>query len=430
MNTKLTQHQVDRLRVQLAQYREAFQVGNELRSIDAVLSDMRECPEVPESFFGDFEPGKWKPLNNRLWRFVNRRGTPKMETLEALHRFLAYSAVELDGLPIEEDEVAAVHGFMANGSPEARRVFDAILDGEYVARRYESDNSRFVLTFTCDRKRMIVGVEEHFDTPDIRLNSTGTTTQRGTGTAIRKGYGFLSTERFLLHIFLVGSHARDRVHYVEMGAFVSTGHPYLLRIGGYTKEHERSSPPPDSTYPISLFDVLSFQSLALSEKEQAERKALEDEQSLRRRPPPPPMALQGPIPGLVWGVLPQGTRSMSDDLERGLLEAIQKNSFQHTRYWLKKGANPNLQDDAGMTPLHHAASLGSRTALRLLVSSGKCDYLIVDKLGRYPSDLAIEWSRDFAVARLLTRKRLQQAHAQGRPCREHGIKWHNPPRRS
>jgi hypothetical protein len=49
----------------------------------------------------------------------------------------------------------------------------------------------------------------------------------------------------------------------------------------------------------------------------------------------------------------------------------------------------------------------------MLVASGKCDYMIADNRGRYPSDLAIEWSRDFAVARLLTRKRLEQAHAQG-----------------
>ena len=318
--------------------------------------------------------------------------------------------------------------FMANGSPEAKRAFDAIHDGEYVARRYEDDWSRFALTFTCDRKKMIVWVEEQLDTPDIRLNVNGTTTRRGTGSSIRKGYGFLSTERFLLHIFLVGSHARDRVHYIEMGSLVSTGHPYLLRIGGYTKETERAHPPDDATYTMALFDVLRFQSLALSEKEQAEQKAMEDEQ--RRSwggPPPPPMGLQGPIPGLVWGVLPQGSRSVSDQRERELLGAIQKNSFGFIRYWLKKGANPNFQDDSGMTALHHAAATGARTAIRLLVASGKCDYLIADKRGRYPSDLAIEWSRDFAVARLLTRKRLEQAHAQGRPCRKGGIQWRNPP---
>ena len=394
--------QIDQLRVRLAEYREANKVRpTEPRSLELVLADMEACPDVSPAFFQDRDR---KALNNRLWRFT-RGATSESSTLEALYSFLNYKNTEPDEVLEEDEEVTNVHGFMANGSVEARRVFEAIRDGEYVARPFETSESRVELLFLCDREKMIIWVEEHSYSRDVRRNQNDTSTTRGKGKGIRKGYGFLSTERLLLHIFLVGCHARDRVHYVELGALVSEGHPYLLRIGGYadglTRAVSRSRPPEDTTH---FYDVLHFVNADLLAQEWRER---------RDTPPGGVMGLQGPNPGLAWGVLPAGTRTGPHFLERELFEAVKTNSYQYTKAALKKGANPNFQDDEGMTALHHAAAMGARTSLRMLVSSGKCDYLIADKQGRYPSDLAIEWSRDFAVARLLTRKRMEQAHAKG-----------------
>ena len=393
--------QIDQLRMRLAEYREANKVRATVpRSLELVLADMQACPEVPVSFFQNQKP---KALNNRLWRFT-RGATSEKETLEALHSFLTFKSAEPDEAFDGDEEVMAVHGLMANGSLEARRVFEAIREGEYVARPFEGSESSVELRFLCDREKMIIWVEEHSYSRDVRRNQNNTSTARGKGRGIRKGYGFLSTERYLLHIFLVGCHARDRVHYIELGSFVSEGHPYLLRIGGYadgvSPARSRSYPPEDTTM---FYDVLHFQSSVLQAQE------------LRRGPTPPEFVtrLQGSNPGLAWGVLPAGTRTGPNFLERELFEAVKTNSFQYTKAALKQGANPNFQDDEGMTALHHAAGRGARTSLRMLVASGKCDYLIADNQGRYPSDLAIEWSRDFAVARLLTRKRMEQAHAQG-----------------
>jgi hypothetical protein len=394
--------QIDQLRVHLAEYREANKIrATEPLSLELVLADMQACPEVPVSFFQNQKP---KALNNRLWRFT-RGATSEKETLEALHSFLTFKSAEPDEAFDGDEEVMAVHGLMANGSVEARRVFQAIREGEYVARPFEGSESSVELRFLCDREKMIIWVEEHSYSPDVRRNQNNTSTVRGTGRGIRKGYGFLSTERYLLHIFLVGCHARDRVHYVELGAFVSEGHPYLLRIGGYadgtTRAVSRSFPPEDTT---QFYDVLHFKSRVLQAQERKEHGLT---------PPGDATRLHGSIPGLAWGVLPAGTRTGPNFLERELIEAVKTNSFQYTKAALKQGANPNFKDDEGMTALHHAAAIGARTSLRMLVASGKCDYLIADKRGRFPSDLAIEWSRDFAVARLLTRKRLEQAHAQG-----------------
>jgi ankyrin repeat protein len=76
----------------------------------------------------------------------------------------------------------------------------------------------------------------------------------------------------------------------------------------------------------------------------------------------------------------------------------------------------NAQDEQGMTALHYAAVYAARPCIRLLVASGKCDYLIRDHKGRYASDLAIEWSRDYAVGRLLTKHQIRQAFARGVPA--------------
>jgi ankyrin repeat protein len=102
-----------------------------------------------------------------------------------------------------------------------------------------------------------------------------------------------------------------------------------------------------------------------------------------------------------------------------LLAMLFDASLQGSAFGLKlcmdQGADVNAQDDEGMTPLHHVAAIGARPCIRLLVGSGRCDYLIRDGKGRYAFELAAEWARDYAVARLLASKQAQQAAAQGVP---------------
>ena len=79
-------------------------------------------------------------------------------------------------------------------------------------------------------------------------------------------------------------------------------------------------------------------------------------------------------------------------------------------------ADVNYQDQNGMTALHHAAAIGARPCIRVLVNSGQCDYLIKDNENRYAYELAIIWAKDYAVGRLLAKKQAQQAHEQGVPA--------------
>lgn len=74
------------------------------------------------------------------------------------------------------------------------------------------------------------------------------------------------------------------------------------------------------------------------------------------------------------------------------------------------GIDVNARDKFGMTALHYAAAMGFRPCVRLLVNSGKCDYLIKDNKGRLASDLAYEWGKDNAVGILLQKKEVRQAY--------------------
>jgi ankyrin repeat protein len=81
---------------------------------------------------------------------------------------------------------------------------------------------------------------------------------------------------------------------------------------------------------------------------------------------------------------------------------------------LDQDAPVNLVDPVDhATALHYIAAYDARPALRVLLKSGKCDFLIRDRNGRLPSELAREFGRDDAMARLLLIKEVRQAQAQG-----------------
>ncbi|MGC3983109.1 MAG: ankyrin repeat domain-containing protein [Steroidobacteraceae bacterium] len=106
-----------------------------------------------------------------------------------------------------------------------------------------------------------------------------------------------------------------------------------------------------------------------------------------------------------------------DEHENGalLIRGAKAADLLVVEFLLARGAEINSKDGRGMTALHHAAAIGARPCIRALMKSPSCDYLARDTQGRYPSDLAIEWAGDYALARLLAWKQLKQAAGEGVP---------------
>lgn len=104
--------------------------------------------------------------------------------------------------------------------------------------------------------------------------------------------------------------------------------------------------------------------------------------------------------------LPRLGREFLRACERGLPAAI--------RIFLNEGMPVNYQDSqTGQTALHAASATRAREAVRALLATGKCDFLIRDNKGRLSSEMAYLYGRDPALARLLGNKERKQAEAQG-----------------
>ena len=96
-----------------------------------------------------------------------------------------------------------------------------------------------------------------------------------------------------------------------------------------------------------------------------------------------------------------------------LIRSLRQHEVSLVAELIALGVDVNVQDERGNTALHYAAALGARPSIRLLVNSGRCNYLLRNKRGRYAYQLALISARDPAVARLLIKKQLQQAVSEG-----------------
>lgn len=110
----------------------------------------------------------------------------------------------------------------------------------------------------------------------------------------------------------------------------------------------------------------------------------------------------------------QTLRKQLPRLGREFLRAAERGNPRTLGIFLDKGMDINYQDsDSGQTALHAAAAAQARYAVRLLIAQDSCDFLLRDKQGRLPSELAYLYGRDPALARLLGNKERKQARAQG-----------------
>jgi ankyrin repeat protein len=103
-----------------------------------------------------------------------------------------------------------------------------------------------------------------------------------------------------------------------------------------------------------------------------------------------------------------------DDFGKEFLMVAQYGNSAGVAAFIEEAFPVNYQDKRNrQTALHYAAAADARDVIRVLVSSGKCDYLLRDIWGRLPSEVAYLSGDDPALARLLGNKERKQARAQG-----------------
>lgn len=94
---------------------------------------------------------------------------------------------------------------------------------------------------------------------------------------------------------------------------------------------------------------------------------------------------------------------------KAVIDAARNCDAKTLEKYVKAGYPVNEQDHNGMTALHYAAVYRARPCLRVLLNSGKCDFLLKNNNGNHASDLAALWAKDYAVCRLLNKKQAIQA---------------------
>lgn len=96
------------------------------------------------------------------------------------------------------------------------------------------------------------------------------------------------------------------------------------------------------------------------------------------------------------------------------LGAAERGDERDLEDFIEEGFPVMWQDpENGLTALHIVAGCQARKALRVLLTTHQCDFLLRDNRGRLPSEMAYLHGRDAAVARLLGNKERKQAEAQG-----------------
>lgn len=100
---------------------------------------------------------------------------------------------------------------------------------------------------------------------------------------------------------------------------------------------------------------------------------------------------------------------------REYLSAAERGNAARLQAFIDHSFLVNYQDpETGETALHIVAANGARKALRVLMGTDKCKYLVRDKQGRLPSELAYLYGDDPAMARLLAIKEMHEAVEGGR----------------
>lgn len=105
---------------------------------------------------------------------------------------------------------------------------------------------------------------------------------------------------------------------------------------------------------------------------------------------------------------------MAVDLGDKFLRTAERGNPERLQAFIDNGFPVSYQcPTTGETALHVVSASKARKALRVLLKTNHCDFLLRDKKGRLASEMAFVYGDDPAVARLLRIKERKQAAVQG-----------------
>lgn len=427
--------QIDRLRRGLNAYRLIKASGSRplpwKAVLDHILRSERTRHNVP---IDGAEEGAFK--QEALRRFGIGQETLQLDKLEDVRLFLVEKGVlRPDELAHIDDfrEAITLHSVLGSRSLQGDLILSNLRSGYSAVNVGSFEEEHIELRFLSEPADNIVPVEErvrhvltHFDHQTKDRAKLGATT--------RRGYAFMSSPHATLHIFVRGGDPDDHVHYVSvidaLGTHLALVLPRLLRSRPLGRISHRDAV--QSAEALKRAGLSGFMPQPLEEEHVQRVMAAFNIVSFAPAKNSYPLSQSNPSPAAVTmeearpeATGPSHARATDDDSAtkyrlwqngKRLREMVQEMAAEEAALVLAEGADVNVADDYGMTPLHHAAVRGARPCVRLLVASGRCDFLARDKQGRYAFELAIEWAKDFAIARLLMNKQAEQAAAQGVPA--------------
>lgn len=110
----------------------------------------------------------------------------------------------------------------------------------------------------------------------------------------------------------------------------------------------------------------------------------------------------------------QTVAPMTAALRREFFRVAERGDEVYMIAFLEAGYDPNMTRPRwGDTVLHIAATRNACDLARVLIESGKCDYLLRDARGQLASEKAYLYGRNPALSRLLAIKERKQAEAAG-----------------
>ncbi|BBJ23059.1 hypothetical protein [Candidatus Nitrotoga sp. AM1P] len=233
-----TDWQIDRIRRALNNYRAAESRNGQTLPWKTVTNRILLCPAIRHSPLKGDDDQEFK--EEALRRFANGQSFLQLRKLDDLKTFLIHAGILMeDELSDDADnlkEALAVHGYLASDTEDAKQFLSGMADSYLVARVTDEISETIKLNILPERWGTMFRVEERLQENVEHAIFTYAKEKDGfiQSTEIRRGYGFVATRLNVLHIFLRGAAASDRIHYIELfpRGVRCTREIFLLRAGG------------------------------------------------------------------------------------------------------------------------------------------------------------------------------------------------------